>query len=237
MKDLRDLRTGAAPSSVFQRWCVGSLLFAVAISSSATAQTNLLPNGDFDSNVATWSHIGDPEIELTWDSAVGSPSAGSLRLARSSSTSAEGSGSALSPCFETIPSMLYELRRRTRAGGNDPAVRCRVYLSFYEGAGCTGERLTYGFSDTVLPDPHDVWQSRASVDTPLAFPSFRVASLGSFSTTGGPASCNFDSVILSEPSPENVPALSETGVIALASLIGVVGLILLHIRATKQLLR
>lgn len=201
-------------------WAFSGLTMVVAW--AAVAQPNILPNGDFTDGVATWSHSGDPSIELAWDPTLGDPLAGSLRLFRDSATSDLGSAEALSPCFDTVPGAVYELRRRTLATGTDSSIRCRVFLNYYEGENCTGERTGFGFGAMIPADAHDIWQNRAGRENAVSSPSFRVSLLASFTTVGGTASCNFDSIILSDAAAD-VPAISPLGLVVLIGLIALTG--------------
>ena len=84
-----------------------------------------------------------------------------------------------------------------------------------------------GFNFTP-PDPQDIWQRRSDSDAVRqGRPSFRVALLARL-RSGGPAACNFDSIILTENLPTEVPVTSPAGAALIAILLGLSGLFVLR---------
>jgi hypothetical protein len=208
-------RRGTGPLLVFGL----SILLSPRV---ASANHNLLPNGDFDTGISGWTVATDWETDfpatLDWDPGVGNRAPGSLRLIGGGRGQFVG-GFALSECFEPPLGTELVVRARSLADTEDGTVNCFAYISNYTEPGCQGSREFLGSGDGFPGDPPGVWQTRWSIErTVPQRPSFRVALFFRIRTGEGPAFCHFDSVELFVPGTVpvvEVPAASKSGLVLL----------------------
>lgn len=198
------------------------LCLGLGLTAEAQASHNLLADGDFSTGVDGWTLDTDSGVELAWDSGRGDPVPGSLAL------SGEGAGfvagHALSECFANPPDGLFEVRAQVLAMASEGTVQCRPYVTQYDGADCTGDRTFLGGSGVTPVNQLGVWEAKA-FQTPSfpGSPSFRVSLFFRIVSGDGPASCNFDSVVLFEPGSEavvEVPTVSWWGLVLLVAALG-----------------
>lgn len=180
----------------------------------ASASQNLLLNSDFDSSIEGWTLATDSGFGLTWDSSMGYPSPGSLRLYGTYQGFGVGVAEALGECIETPPDTTFTLEAVIFANPMGGAVKCVPFITRYEGPSCTGERTRLGFPPPIEPTPTGVWVADTTqVVTSAALPSFRVSLFFWLLSGEEQASCNFDSVVLLEEGADvtDVPVDSTVG--------------------------
>lgn len=200
-------------------------LLGLVLSIQALDAQNLLTNGNFTSDVTGWSLQTDSGFGLGWDPTRGQPAPGSLRLSGTFEGVGSGVAEALSECFDRAPGTLFQARASVFAETTDGTVKCVPFVTRYEGAGCTGERTRLGFVAPVEETPPGFWQSATALaETSTALPSFRVSLVFWVLSGDGPASCNFDSVVLAEAGAAGVPEVPVTSTTALMLLSGLLGL-------------
>lgn len=201
-----------------------AVVMVIGVPTTALGSHNLLENGDFTSGIAGWTLETDSGFALAWDPSVGQPSPGSLILSGTFEGLGLGVAEALSECFEAPPDGVFHVRANILAETTDGTVKCLPLITQYEGAGCTGERTQFGSPPTIVPTEPDVWESQTTQWSLFeGFSSFRVSLFFWLLSGEEAASCNFDSVVLSEAgaAATEIPSASEVG---LALLVGLLGL-------------
>lgn len=130
------------------------LVLAGLLGTAASAQ-NLLPNGDFTGNLASWSQFG-PMAPATgsavWDDDSGSPTVGALRI-QLSDNGVGGAGLTMRNCIAVSTGSLplpWDFGARLVIVNEVNAPEFLVAAQFYPGAGCTGTQASFQLSSTGL---------------------------------------------------------------------------------------
>lgn len=200
-----------------------AVLVAFVVPTAALGSHNLLENGDFTLDIAGWNLETDSGFDLTWDSSMGQPLPGSLRLSGTFEGFGIGVAEALSECFDAPPETVFHVQANIFADMTDGAVKCVPFITQYEGAGCTGERTRLGFPPPIEPTETGVWHSATTQgQTSAGLPSFRVSLFFWLLSGEEAASCDFDSVVLFEEGAAvtDIPVTSEGGLVLLVGLLG-----------------
>lgn len=214
-----------------------ALLVATVWTSVAEGQS-LIPNGEFNTDVAGWSLSGGgPESVITWDGTNGFSSPGSLEI---SSTLVPAQGTvleALSDCVNTIPGEIIDVSGWMMEPTAQFGTTCFVTLVLYDGPDCTGNRTITG---NVPPNTPGVWEeSGFAINIPAADLSVRASlSMALNRPDPGEKICLFDTVSMTSDSRGvpmmDVPALSWTGLLFLGLFIAFAATILINRRPSKQ---
>lgn len=135
-------------------------LLGAALLGAPAASQNLVANGNFDANTASWTPSGP--ITITWSSAdaFGGGASGSGLVTHNG---AANTVFAVEQCVSGLtPGATYDSGGRIRyPSGQAGAGTARVAVTFFGSAGCTGTLLGDLYVP-VVPPPSDAWTLRTN---------------------------------------------------------------------------
>lgn len=194
----------------------------------SAAQTLFFSSFDQDDTSYFELEFGPPDSQVSFDATLGSPSPGSIRLARSTST---GSAQLISPCLAFAEDRRYTIAAVARAEVIGAA--CDVGFVVHDDLSCAD-------SPGLVPNPPpgsitgtpDSWVpiETSVAGAELSFPWRRIRFTLSLHPSASPAACNWDNVHITSTQVESIPVGGATSQLLL--LFGLVGaaLSLLHRR-------
>jgi len=192
----------------------------LALSSPVLAEENYLQNGTFDDDVSNWNFYGTADQALVWDSAIGEPAPGSLRLTAVNS-SVIGPFAA-SECHEAPPGTFWSLDAFAREEPGSNSLSCAVALLIYMQPDCSDP--TSAVVSGQQAAGNDWTLLDVEFQMPAGYEGIRAALSMSVdqSATGA---CNFDSVrLMGPPNFAEVPALGPYTLATLIAALALAGL-------------
>lgn len=208
----------------------GAMATGLAAASSAAAQ-QILFSSDFAIDDTGYFDLAEDQsgpgtVALLWDSALGSPAPGSLRV----ELTGQGQVVALGSCFSVSQGASYRFRADVLSlseGTDSPS--CTIAFFAYASAQCLAQVGDLGEAQNT----NDVWEAVELLLGPeLLTP--QVSHLRPVLVLGnGPdplASCNYDNIEITIERPDEVPALDALSRVVLLTLVGGLGAYLLSQR-------
>ena len=190
-------------------------LMVICLSSPLSAQSNRIPNPNFDSpDISWWTLSPLADTSATWSSS-GNPG-GSLLLESSYQPVIGGLWvHALGPCL-TEPAGVWHVRGDVRLETPWPG-SCRVVFFKYLDTTCSGSPIAPVADDV----PIGVWTPTEDVSGLLGpVAAIRVALVMPIYALGGTYRCYFDNLeLLGPPETIEIPTLSTTGALSFAVLL------------------
>ncbi|HTS03524.1 MAG TPA: hypothetical protein VMN04_13450 [Thermoanaerobaculia bacterium] len=161
----------------------------------AAAASNVLVNGGFTSDLSGWTT--GPDATASWIGVDAAGAAGSGSVSVTSAAAAPGAVTGLFQCVAATPGASYDyggLVRVTLPSG----VSAFIMLSFFSGAGCSGDELSRISTDAP---PAGAWTpvSGKTAIAPDGTASARVFLVVQKAAAGGAAEAFFDAVYLNVP--------------------------------------
>jgi len=208
------------------RWVMKSrLVFAIILQLVITgdlahAQGNYLDNGNFDSNIDGWTLYGDASQTMEWDGSLGFPTAGSLRLTATNSTTI--GPIAASECVAAPPGSSWELQAMVRRQPGSTELSCGLQFLLYFLPDCSDPTSAVVSGQTGAGT--DWTPLNLDYKIPEGYEGIRAAPTMSVGLSANGA-CNFDSVRLTgPPNFAEVPALGPYTLAALVAALALAGL-------------
>lgn len=202
--------------------------------SATNDDLNVVMTDDFDNGTDLWTYTDRSDGSMEWDPADGSPDSGSLKLSNSYPLSQSHGFFAVGRCMKADPGELWRIelvRKKTGNGLGD----CTAFVRFFSGPDCSGEGTIIGNTPYLEPD---VWELHTLGFTTFSTTrSVRAALLMSVTASAGVMTCHYDSVTVytdRAPTVTDIPTLSLAGHLVIASLLALVGSVLLARRSSHK---
>lgn len=184
---------------------------------------------NFTKGISAWTLSGDAaDVTMKWSLVEGSPELGSLALSLNQQPTDVKAFLALGPCMGAAPGEVWRVDAMVKKMGLG---QCVVFVAQHDGPGCTGERSSVGNVPFI---EQGTWHARLGGGPNFGTThSVRAALLQHVTPETGEMDCHFDSVVMSTdraPTITDVPALSRTSLLFLASVLATAGFVFLYRR-------
>jgi hypothetical protein len=217
----RGARSGAQTAVV--RVVIG-LVVVYSMLATTAGNAQVIFSSSFDEDDTSFFEFsGPPSGQLTFDSTLGYPDPGSLRLARSETAS---SLFARTDCLPFDPARRYSFHAHTRretSGG-----QCGLSYEIFTTTDCSGD-IFIG-NNAAGSTMTGVWELLETFAGTTYLGQEEFQSIRFRMTLGPPstAACNFDNVYIASEQVEDIPTLSRTGQLLLLLALPLLGLYLLR---------
>jgi hypothetical protein len=210
--------TRPKPLASSKIWSVVAAALVAGLPESTAAQTLFFSAFDEDDTSYFEVSFGPPDTLASFDSALGSPAPGSLRLSRTTSSS---SAQLISPCLPFVEERRYTIAADARA--EVIGAGCSVGFVLHDDLAC-GDNPAISTNPSLGTQTVELWEPiEASVAGEEVSQAYRrVRFTLNLLPAAAPAACNFDNVRISSQQVESIPAAGPWGyLLLLAGAVGV----------------